>query len=101
VQIPNYPPMSTPDLPPRLAGRDMLAPREIAELTGLSYHAVLRAIKRGDLAAVELVPGRLRVKVAEYERWCEPPAQAPVRASRERTRRPAGQGSFAAELRAM
>lgn len=50
--------------------RDMLSPREVADRVGLSYHAVLRAIKRGDLEAVELVSGRLRVRAAEYERWC-------------------------------
>ena len=88
----------------RYPGRDMLSPREVAELVGLSYHAVLRAIKRGDLRAVEIVPGRLRIKVAEYERWCDPPVYDSAQPSKERARqrkRPGGQGSFAAELRAM
>jgi hypothetical protein len=33
--------------------RDALSPREIADLAGFSYHAVLRAIRRGDLEAFE------------------------------------------------
>lgn len=49
--------------------RDQLTPREVAERTGFSYHAILRAIKRGDLAACEPIPGRLRIEIAEYERW--------------------------------
>jgi site-specific recombinase XerC len=48
---------------------DVLSPREIADLAGFSYHAVLRAIRRGDLEAFEPVPGRLRIEVTEYDRW--------------------------------
>lgn len=53
--------------------RDQLTPREVAERTGFSYHAVLRAIDRGDLQAFEPIPGRLRIEFVEYERWRRTP----------------------------
>src|SRR5436305_12482469 len=55
--------------------RDVLSPREIADRTGFSYHAILRAIRRGDLQACEPVPGRYRIAVDEYERWLSRPAR--------------------------
>jgi len=55
--------------------RDVLSPREIADRTGFSYHAILRAIRRGDLQAFEPVPGRYRIAVDEYERWLSTPAR--------------------------
>ena len=55
--------------------RDALSPREIADLAGFSYHAVLRAIRRGDLEAFEPVPGRLRIEVSEYHRWLHTPTR--------------------------
>ncbi|HWJ50653.1 MAG TPA: hypothetical protein VNR42_06515, partial [Solirubrobacteraceae bacterium] len=58
--------------------RDALSPREIADLTGFSYHAVLRAIRRGDLEAFEPVPGRLRIEVSEYHRWLHTPTRRPT-----------------------
>ena len=36
--------------------RDVLSPREVAERAGFSYHAILRAIRRGDLVAFEPIP---------------------------------------------
>lgn len=42
---------------------------------GFSYHAVLRAIRRGDLVAFEPVPGHYRVPLAEYDRWLRTPAR--------------------------
>jgi hypothetical protein len=48
--------------------RDVLSPREVADRAGFSYHAILRAIRRGDLAASEPVPGHYRIELAEYER---------------------------------
>ncbi len=56
------------------AARDVLSPREVAERAGFSYHAILRAIRRGDLQAFEPVPGHYRIEVAEYERWLRTPA---------------------------
>lgn len=55
--------------------REVLTPREIAERSGFSYHAILRAIRRGDLDAFEPVPGRYRISIAEYERWLRTPAR--------------------------
>jgi hypothetical protein len=59
-----------------VAERDQLTPREVAERTGFSYHAVLRAIDRGDLEAFEPVPGRLRIEFDEYERWRRTPRRS-------------------------
>src|SRR4051794_24510896 len=56
--------------------RDALSPREVAARSGFSYHAILRAIRRGDLEAFEPVPGHYRIAVAEYERWLQTPARA-------------------------
>jgi len=60
--------------------RDVLTPREVAERSGFSYHAILRAIRRGDLQAFEPVVGHYRIEVTEYERWLRTPAR---RADRE------------------
>ena len=84
--------------------RDMLSPREVAERVGLSYHAVLRAIKRGALPACEPVPGRLRVDVEDYERWRRTPARTrnvaqKLPRSTGRARR--GERGYAAELKAV
>ena len=89
--------------------RDVLSPREVAERAGFSYHAILRAIRRGDLHALEPVPGHYRIEIAEYERWLHRPAQRPSpTVTRQpsllpRTRResdPSRPGSFA-RLRAI
>jgi hypothetical protein len=57
--------------------RDVLSPREIAGRAGFSYHAILRAIRRGDLQAFEPIPGHYRITVDEYERWLHTPARPP------------------------
>ena len=57
------------------ARRDVLTPREVAERSGFSYHAILRAIRRGDLRAFEPVRGHYRIELAEYERWLRTPAR--------------------------
>jgi hypothetical protein len=97
---------ATPMTPP---ARDVLSPREVAERAGFSYHAILRAIRRGDLKAFEPVPGHYRIEVVEYERWLHRPARRKPRPptepapSRERQRAaadPAEPGSFA-RLRAI
>jgi hypothetical protein len=74
-------------------GRDALSPREVANRAGFSYHAILRAIRRGDLEAFEPVPGHYRIAVVEYERWLRRPAQPrqtppPALAPRRERRRP-------------
>jgi excisionase family DNA binding protein len=55
--------------------RDVLSPREVAERAGFSYHAILRAIRRGDLRAFEPVPGHYRIELSEYDRWLRRPAR--------------------------
>ncbi|MGO9976068.1 MAG: hypothetical protein ACLP01_25350 [Solirubrobacteraceae bacterium] len=55
--------------------RDVLSPREVAVRAGFSYHAILRAIRRGDLQAYEPVPGHYRIELVEYERWLRHPAR--------------------------
>jgi hypothetical protein len=88
--------------------RDVLSPREVADRAGFSYHAILRAIRRGDLQAFEPVPGHYRIELVEYERWLRRPARrtTPPRAptpARERPRAtgdPSQPGSFA-RLRAI
>lgn len=107
---------SQPD--PALNDREFLTPREVASRIGLSYHSVLRAIRRGDLEAFEVVR-RLRIEISEYERWAR---ASPVPADTARVRRADGNrsnrssrqqpgrrprrgspasASFAAELRAI
>ena len=91
-------------------GRDVLSPHEVADRAGFSYHAILRAIRRGDLQAFEPVPGHYRIAVAEYERWLRTPTQPrkpppPPAPRRERPRPhptidPSHPGSFA-RLRAI
>lgn len=81
--------------------RDMLSPREVAERVGLSYHAVLRAIKRGDLPACEPVNGRLRVEVEDYERWRRTPARIRKVAQKRTGRRRRDERGYAAELKAV
>lgn len=63
--------------------RDALTPREVAERTSFSYHAILRAIHRGDLQAFEPVPGRYRIRISDYESWMSTPISR-----REHTERP-------------
>lgn len=80
--------------------RDVLSPREVADRTGFSYHAVLRAIRRGDLQASEPIAGQYRIALGEYERWLETPIRP--KATRTAPRAPRrnanghGAGSYAA-----
>jgi hypothetical protein len=96
-------------MPMTAAARDVLSPREVADRAGFSYHAILRAIRRGDLQAFEPIPGQYRIELAEYERWLRrPPRRCPAppdpQRRRERKRKgpgdPAERGSFA-RLRAI
>lgn len=86
------------------APRDVLTPREVADRSGFSYHAILRAIRRGDLHAFEPVAGHYRIELAEYERWLRTPARSPDRNTSEaRPRRgPAGaRASYRGSLTAL
>ncbi len=88
--------------------RDVLSPREVADRAGFSYHAILRAIRRGDLQAFEPVPGHYRIELVEYERWLHrparrdppPPRPTPRRERPRATGDPSEPGSFA-RLRAI
>jgi transposase len=88
--------------------RDVISPREVADRAGFSYHAILRAIRRGDLRAFEPVPGHYRIEITEYERWLRRPArrgvsQLPSEPRQQRPRvnsSPSDPGSFA-RLRAI
>jgi hypothetical protein len=93
-----------PATPPTEPVRDVLSPHEVADRAGFSYHAILRAIRRGDLQAFEPVPGHYRIEVVEYERWLRRPPRRnlpsrPPRAPRRERKRPTGDptqpGSFA------
>ena len=81
----------------------MLTPREVADRSGFCYHAILRAIRRGDLQASEPVRGHYRIELIEYERWLHtPPRRADPTTAELRARAPAtgarlsGKGSLAA-----
>ena len=65
------------------AARDVLTPKEVADRAGFSYHAILRAIRRGDLQAFEPVRGHYRIELAEYERWLRTPARSTDRTPSE------------------
>ena len=83
--------------------RDVMSPREVANRSGFSYHAILRAIRRGDLQAFEPVPGQYRIELGEYERWLHTPVRAgeqrrpraTVRQSARTKSSPTDPGSFA------
>lgn len=72
------------------APRDALSPREVAQRTGLSYHAVLREIRRGALQAKQVCDGsRILIPIAAYRAWLQPTdveAGEPVVAPRRRRR---------------
>ena len=84
--------------------RDFLTPREVAARVGVSYYSVLRAIRRGDLAAFEVV-GRLRIELSEYDRWTHASPVQAAACGESGGRRPRTRSSkaatFAAELREM
>ncbi len=77
------------------APRDVLTPKEVADRAGFSYHAILRAIRRGDLQAFEPVRGHYRIALDEYERWLHTPARRGDGEQRETRprRRPVGAGA--------
>jgi excisionase family DNA binding protein len=84
---------------------DVLTPREIAERERLSYHAVLRAIRRGELRAYQR-GNRLRIDRDDYLAWrtARPaqrerpqPAETPPRRSPRRRAR----GGSVAQIEAM
>jgi excisionase family DNA binding protein len=88
--------------PARARNRDFMTPREIAARVGVSYYSVLRAIRRGELAAFQVV-GRLRIEISEYERWTHArPVQVGATTSggeHRRRARTSNESAFAASLR--
>ncbi|MHB1538676.1 MAG: helix-turn-helix domain-containing protein [Solirubrobacteraceae bacterium] len=60
---------------------ELLTPRQVSELAQMSYHAVLRAINDGQLAASRL-RGRLRVRRIDFDAWVEESRVTPVAAAR-------------------
>lgn len=52
---------------------ERMSPKQVAQESGFSYEAVLRAIRRGDLVAHEPINGQLRVDRPDFERWCTTP----------------------------
>jgi excisionase family DNA binding protein len=62
----------------------LLSPREVADRVPVGYHAILRAIRKGELRA-SLLRGKYAVRESDLEQWVDdnvvqPPAPAPVRA---------------------
>ena len=105
IESPAPPGTTTSALEPQAAGnRDALSPREVAQRTGLSYHAVLREIHRGALQAKQVCDGsRILIPIDAYRAWLAPsemPADgAPAVASSRRRRSssralPTQSGSF-------
>ena len=64
------------DLRPPTGVDQLLCPRDVARRTGLSYHAVLRTIHRGELRAFRIC-GRIRVRPADVDAWIEASPVAP------------------------
>src|SRR3954454_22425601 len=59
--------------PPETAALDdipQLTPQDVAACTGLSYHAGLRSIHRGELVASKL-GGRVRIRRSDLLMWIE------------------------------
>jgi hypothetical protein len=73
---------------PSAPTRDVLSPREVAARSGFSYHAILRAIRRGDLKAFEPVPGHYRVPLDEYDHWLHTPSRRETNTSDSQSHRP-------------
>lgn len=60
-----------------MSAEPLMSPQSIAQLTGLSYDTVRRAILRGELRGFKL-GGKLRVRESEYERWAYAQPVRPV-----------------------
>jgi excisionase family DNA binding protein len=78
-----------------------MAVQDVASCLGLSYHAVLRAVHRGDVRAYKIC-GRVRLRRSDVRAWIEesrlaieaqvrpetpPPARGSLQALRELERR--------------
>lgn len=84
-----------------------MTPQDVADLTGLSYHVVLRAIKDGELQASKL-RARLLIRPEAVDEWFDANIVTPVSPAaprldeprRRRSRADHGTGSVA-RLRAI
>lgn len=77
----------------------LLTPEDIAGLTGMNYHGVLRAIRSGELKAARVGKG-YGIEVAWYRDWLEARVVTPIRRNQPTRpaptrRRPAEAGSVA------
>lgn len=61
----------------------LLSPAEVAELIPIGYHAILRAIRAGELRASRL-RGHYAIRPSDLESWVESNVALPFRTS-ERT----------------
>lgn len=50
-------------------GGPLLTARSVADMLGLSAETVLRWIRRGDLPAIRLPGGAIRIREDELEKW--------------------------------
>jgi Helix-turn-helix domain len=75
----SYGPYDAADSWSGAANAELLTPRQVSELAQMSYHAVLRAINDGQLAASRL-RGRLRVRRVDYDTWVQESRVTPVNA---------------------
>ncbi len=81
-----------------MSSQPLLSAREVAELAGVSYHSVLRAVRAGRLRG-HRVCGKVRITQEAYEEWAfadpvQPPPEPP--AERSHPVAPPARGSFAA-----
>jgi excisionase family DNA binding protein len=60
-----------------MSAEPLMSPQSIAQLTGLSYDTVRRAILRGELRGFKL-GGKLRVRESEYVRWAYAQPVSPI-----------------------
>jgi len=67
----------------QIALERLLSPREVAELMPIGYHAILRAIRAGELRASRL-RGHYAIRPSDLESWVESNVALPFRTS-ERT----------------
>lgn len=80
----------------------LLSPHDVAELVPIGYHAVLRAIRSGELRASEL-RGRYAIRPADFEAWVQhnvvkpPSSHRPARATPTASDRLTVAGGFRAK----
>jgi excisionase family DNA binding protein len=60
-----------------MSAEPLMSPQSIAQITGLSYDTVRRAILRGELRGFKL-GGKLRVRESDYEGWAYAQPVMPV-----------------------